>query len=81
MNPVTDKLELNLQPLAENMSFPLMLEYGRWMFEMIPAEPYKTECNFEKVVESLRDRYNELHRSGDIYLTIPALPFLGVVTE
>ena len=72
---------MELNPLPKTMTFPLMLEYGRWMFEMIPSEPYKTECNFEKVVESLRDRYKELHSSEDIYLTIPSLPFLGVVTE
>lgn len=45
-------------PLAEEKTtFPLMLEYGRWMFEMIPKEPHFTHCNLQDVIKSMRARY------------------------
>lgn len=39
-----------MEPLSseyESVDFPLVLEYGSWMFEMTPTEPYSTECDFE----------------------------------
>jgi hypothetical protein len=63
VNPDTGKLQICLKPLPKTVTFPLMLEYGRWMFEMIPSVPYKTMCDFEKIVVSLRDRFKELHQN------------------
>jgi hypothetical protein len=74
--------ELKETPLTEEKTtFPLMLEYGRWMFEMIPKEPHFTHCNVEAVIKSMRSRYEELKGLEGIHLTIPAVPFLGVTAK
>jgi hypothetical protein len=55
-----------------------MPEYGRWMIEMIPSEPYSSHQNFKEVIESIRQRYKFFHDKSRVMLTIPAIPFLGL---
>ena len=62
----------------QDLDFPLMLEYGSWMFEMIPQQPYNTSCNFYQIVYSIRHKYRVLASKPRIALTIPVIPFIGV---
>ena len=62
----------------ENPPFNLMPEYGSWMLEMIPSSPYSTKGNFQEVIDSIKLRYDFLHSTSRIALTIPSIPFLGV---
>ena len=55
-----------------------MFEYGSFMFEMTPSEPYSTKFNLDEIVRSIRDRYQVLQFTSRIPLTIPGIPFLGV---
>lgn len=55
-----------------------MFEYGSWMFEMIPNQPYNTNCNFYEIIHSIRDKYKALSTRPRIALTIPVVPFLGL---
>lgn len=55
-----------------------MLEYGRWMFEMTPSEPYSTECDFLEIIRTIRGKYQTLQSKSKIALTIPCIPFIGV---
>lgn len=50
------------------------------MFEILPNSPFQTQSNLTKIIDTFRSQYNELNKTGDIYLTIPTIPFLGVVT-
>lgn len=61
-----------------DLKFPLMFEYGSWMFEMIPSGPYNTKCNFEEIIESIREKYEVLQQKSRIPLTIPVIPFMGL---
>lgn len=55
-----------------------MFEYGSWMFEMIPDQPYNTNCNFYEIIYSIREKYKALATKSRIALTIPVIPFLGI---
>ncbi len=55
-----------------------MFEYGSWMFEMIPDQPYNTNCNFYEIIYSIRDKYKALASKSRIALTIPVIPLLGL---
>lgn len=66
---------------AEKLPFPLMVEYGKWMFEMIPSAPYYTHCNLYEIVTSFRSRYAQLTTLEGTYLTIPSVPFLGTTAK
>lgn len=54
-----------------------MFEYGSWMFEMIPSEPYNTRCDFKDIIKLIRSKYQSLHKRSRIAITIPVIPFLG----
>lgn len=48
------------------------------MFEVTPAEPYFTECDFWEVIRNIKAKYETLRSKSRIALTIPTIPFLGV---
>lgn len=48
------------------------------MFEMIPEQPYNTNCNFYEIIHSIRHKYRVLASKPRIAITIPVIPFLGV---
>lgn len=55
-----------------------MLEYGRWMLEMTPSEPYEMECDFSEAIRLIKAKYEVLQSKSKMMLTIPTIPFLGV---
>ena len=76
-----NELELCKEDISEeykDLKFPLMFQYGSWMFEMIPSEPYNTNCNFYEIINSIRKKYIALSNRPRIALTIPVIPLLGV---
>lgn len=48
---------------------------------MIPKEPHFTHCNLFEVIRNMRARYEETRNLEGIYLTIPAVPFLGLTAK
>ena len=77
----SEELELCKKPFGpeyEDLSFPMMQEYGQWMFEIIPSDPYSTESDFSEIIETIKHKYASLQRKSRICLTIPGIPFLGV---
>jgi hypothetical protein len=48
------------------------------MFEVIPSEPYNTNCNFYDIIASIRNKYQILKTKPRLALTIPVIPFLGI---
>lgn len=45
---------------------------------MIPDKPYNTRCNFNEIIQSIREKYASLQLMKRIALTIPVIPLLGV---
>jgi len=78
------RIDLNTDDIFANLESDLIsiqYEYGRWMVEAIPKNPYKTICNPHPVLDNLRARretISQLLKSGEILYSAPVFPMLGV---
>ena len=75
----TNKMTLALKPLPVKQH-PYQLEYGMWMFESVPENPFRTKCDFKTIVSAIRNRYMDFAEDTDIFMTIPSVPFMGAIT-
>lgn len=60
------------------MPLTIYSEYGRWMFETVPSNPYFTTCNLYEIIQHLREKYECLKNGKRMPLTIPCVPLLGI---
>ena len=68
----------NITEDCSDLDFPLMFEYGSFMFEMTPTKPYNTRYNLDEIIRQIRYKYAVLQSKNRIALTIPCIPFMGV---
>ena len=86
MDPVTNipKLQLNNEYIFEShqsSEFSLLPEFGAWMVETIPGEPYSFTGNPEIVLENFKTRRQTISsccKEGDFLFAGTAFPLLGV---
>jgi len=65
MDPQTKqpRLQLNSKYIYENTHddvFHVQPEYGEWMLEIVPTEPYKYSSNPKPIIENFKRRYEKI---------------------
>ena len=78
------RIDLNTDDIFKNLEsdvLSIQYEYGRWMVEAIPKNPYRTLCNTGPILENLQARrkaISSLLKDNDILFSAPVFPMLGV---
>ena len=78
------RIDLDIDNIFKNFiseTVSIQFEYGRWMVETIPKNPYTTLDNPGPILANLkarRDEISSLFKDNNILYTAPVFPMLGV---